>query len=433
MISGFFICAYWLFFRQETHHGLNRGYLLSTMLLSLLLPLTPTFFSYYVPGELVSIVLPFVEVGQSSIHPNEGQSLSFSTLVYLVWGLGSIILLFRTVAGILKIKNLRGQNISIDGHSVAFIENIKSPFSFFNRIFIAKDHNYNPSELKQVVLHESSHARLGHTFDLILMHVIQIVTWWNPFNYLYKSFLRESHEYQVDAYVISQEDAQTYSRFLVSNAQLQTTFSLAHHLFSQPLKQRIIMMQKHLTTRPNSMKYLLIFPILATAIFFHSCKDQVVDAADVQVPETYEIQSKDTIFTFDPETKSETMKIVDANKTVYKVVDEMPRFPGCESLAGEERSKCSSKNLLNYIYTSVKYPEAAKAEGVEGTVICKFVVSKSGHVENIELAKDPGAGMGDEVLRVVRKMADEKEWVPGQHNGQEVNVAFTLPVKFKLE
>ncbi len=41
--------------------------------------------------------------------------------------------------------------------------------------------------------------------------------------------------------------------------------------------------------------------------------------------------------------------------TIYKVVEEMPRFPGCEHLPQDERKQCSDKKLFNHIYKNIKY------------------------------------------------------------------------------
>jgi len=122
---------------------------------------------------------------------------------------------------------------------------------------------------------------------------------------------------------------------------------------------------------------------------------------------------------------------------LYKKVEEMPRFPGCENMEGtvKELTKCSNEKLIQYIYQNLRYPETARKAGVEGTVVIQFVVNKSGKIKNETIARDIGENCGSEALKVVKTMADNSSlnWRPGMENGSPVDVLWTLPVKFKLE
>lgn len=179
-------------------------------------------------------------------------------------------------------------------------------------------------------------------------------------------------------------------------------------------------------------------------IFIHACtEDQALagensssikaEKQDSQ-PESYELEVKDTIVTFNADTFEETFQVVSGKKRIYNVVDQMPIFPGCEDrLEGEALSQCSNQKLLNFIYNNIKYPKAAQDKGVEGTVVVKFVVNKDGYIDNREFLKTLGEGIEETVNDMLDKMQYEIKWRPGINNGKEVNVAYTLPVKFKLE
>jgi protein TonB len=124
----------------------------------------------------------------------------------------------------------------------------------------------------------------------------------------------------------------------------------------------------------------------------------------------------------------------DYNK-VYVRSEVMPRFPGCEDLEGtnEEKAKCAEKKMNEYIYTNLKYPEEAKKNGVQGQVVLKFVVTKEGKIIDVELLRDPGAGLGEAAKEVVLSMNDiPQRWSSGKMKGIPVNVWYTLPVKFSL-
>jgi protein TonB len=116
---------------------------------------------------------------------------------------------------------------------------------------------------------------------------------------------------------------------------------------------------------------------------------------------------------------------------IFKVVEDMPRFPGCEDISGKtEREQCAQQKMLEFIYKNIKYPTIARENGVEGTAVIRFVVEPDGSITNAEVVRDIGAGCGAEALRVVQTMP---KWVPGKQRGKAVRVQFNLPVKFKLE
>ena len=120
---------------------------------------------------------------------------------------------------------------------------------------------------------------------------------------------------------------------------------------------------------------------------------------------------------------------------VYKVVDQMPMWPGCESEGSyADRKACADRKMLEYIYNNIRYPKEARENGVEGMAVVSFVVEKDGRVSQVKIVRDPGAGTGRAAAKVVKMMElDEIYWVPGRQKGKPVRVQFNLPVKFKLE
>jgi len=121
-----------------------------------------------------------------------------------------------------------------------------------------------------------------------------------------------------------------------------------------------------------------------------------------------------------------------ASKAVFKEVDSMPRFPGCEqkAISVEELNNCSKQELLMFVYKNVKYPKAAIAKNISGTVVVNFVVEADGSITKPKIKRSIGGGCDEEVLRVVGEMP---LWVPGTNKGEAVAVEFNLPVKFKFD
>ena len=125
----------------------------------------------------------------------------------------------------------------------------------------------------------------------------------------------------------------------------------------------------------------------------------------------------------------------DEPEEIFRIVEQMPRFPGCENKGSKaDKDACAQKKLLEFIYANIKYPAIARENGVEGACVIQFVVEKSGKVTDARVVRDIGAGCGEEALRVVKLMNKQsKVWTPGKQRGRSVRVQFTLPVKFKLQ
>ena len=115
---------------------------------------------------------------------------------------------------------------------------------------------------------------------------------------------------------------------------------------------------------------------------------------------------------------------------IFKVVEESPKFPGCEEVADEvEQKKCAESKMIQFLFENINYPAEARKKKVEGMVIIGFIVEKDGSISHTRIIRDPGGGCGEEALRVVKLMP---KWNPGMHKGLLVRVEYNLPVKFSM-
>ena len=103
---------------------------------------------------------------------------------------------------------------------------------------------------------------------------------------------------------------------------------------------------------------------------------------------------------------------------IFTAVEQMPQFPGGE---GE---------LLKYISSHIKYPTMAAENNIQGRVVVKFVVQKSGKVGEVVVLRGKDPDLDKEAVRVVKTLPD---FIPGKMNGQAVSVWYTLPINFKLQ
>lgn len=101
----------------------------------------------------------------------------------------------------------------------------------------------------------------------------------------------------------------------------------------------------------------------------------------------------------------------------FTTVEQMPQYPG-----GEEE-------LMKFILGNLRYPSVAKEVGIEGRVIIRFVVSRNGDVQNVEVLRGLDPSCDKEAVRVVKMMPN---WIPGKQNGRNVPVFFTIPIVYRL-
>ena len=106
-------------------------------------------------------------------------------------------------------------------------------------------------------------------------------------------------------------------------------------------------------------------------------------------------------------------------EVVFVIVETMPEFPG------------GQQALFKYLSENVKYPAIAQENGIQGRVICQFVVNKDGAIVDVEVVRSGGdASLDKEAVRVIKSMP---KWKPGKQRGKAVRVKYTVPVNFRLQ
>ena len=128
-----------------------------------------------------------------------------------------------------------------------------------------------------------------------------------------------------------------------------------------------------------------------------------------------ETQSTEIVEFKDESTEPEVMVVEDEKP--YEAVEQMPTFPGGET------------ELMKFIRDNLRYPVIAKENGIQGRVILRFVISKTGTIKNVTVLRSLDPTCDKEAIRLIKSMP---KWIPGKQNGYNVPVYFTLPIVFKL-
>lgn len=178
------------------------------------------------------------------------------------------------------------------------------------------------------------------------------------------------------------------------------------------------MMNRQRSKSIGKLKYLLFVPVaalLAAACAGNQKQDTAeggpmeeiavvgygVDSVEKQPAANMDVTAKDVI-----------------EGTVYDMVEINPQFPG------------GNQELMAYLAKNIRYPVTAQENGIQGRVICQFVITKDGKVENIKVMRGVSPELDKEAVRVIQEMP---AWTPGRQDGEAVNVRFTLPITFRLQ
>ena len=102
---------------------------------------------------------------------------------------------------------------------------------------------------------------------------------------------------------------------------------------------------------------------------------------------------------------------------IYTHVDQKAEFPG------------GVQALYKYLGDNIHYPDAARENGIQGTVMLQFTVNADGSIQDIVVKRSPDISLEKEAVRVVKSMP---KWKPGENNHKKVRSKFSLPVAFKL-
>ena len=266
-----FLAIYDFFLSKETFFTKNRWYLLSTSILSFLLPLIkiPTL-QKAVPVEY-TILLPEIVLSPQKVIEQASWYQSINYVDVLFW-LGSAVF---TVFFLIKLEKiirliLKNRLIKKEGYTLVVLPKETKAFSFFNFIFIGE--NISEYQKEKIIQHELVHSKQKHSLDLLLFELLKIAMWFNPMIYIYQKRITLVHEYISDEVITKSTQKEHYINNILSDLFQVENISFINQFYKHSLiKKRIIMMTKQKSKQIKQLKYLLLIPLLATMLVYTSC------------------------------------------------------------------------------------------------------------------------------------------------------------------
>jgi hypothetical protein len=248
--------------KNDSHFQACRLYLLASLVAAHVLPLVR------VTSPFRRVVVPAGFLADLDATMASASGWSWQQALIWVYAAGAAFVFLRLAWHLWRLLRVaRRHPVAYrDGVRVVYVDEDCPPFSFFRTAFVHRPTAGDEQALDQVVAHERTHIRQGHSLDIMLIQLAAIAQWFNPFIWLYKTALRELHEYLADREVLAQGfDPFTYRRILFEQHLGARSFEFAHHLRHSQIKRRLAMMTRR--SGPwTVLTYLLALPAVGLLV-----------------------------------------------------------------------------------------------------------------------------------------------------------------------
>ena len=462
-VLGILYVPYTLLLRKEDFLRFNRLTLLGILALSIGLPLCnihalsadnqPVVHAAQL--QMIEIGIPIMQMADETDGPSHTSSPTWFQVASLIFLLGMMTVLFLRLIQMGKMgSEIRKGSLwhSVeDGVDIHCHAGAVAPYSWLHHIVISlEDYEKNGHE---IILHEKGHIHNLHSFDILLLTLVEMLQWWNPLVYMLGMSLRDVHEYEADDYVLHQGvSLRDYQNLLIRKAVGASSYTFANNFNHSLTKKRITMMCKKKSNPWMRSKALYAVPMVAIALsafatpaFVNPIEKDMESGGTSSLTEG-KVTNNFPIGQTDQQKKKGTAKM--KGDKVLDTCDKLPEFEG-----GQEQ-------LMKLLQANVRYPETAQSMGVQGRIVVEFIVEKDGSVSDVKVCKkditpslesatvityadeEDKPKPTEEELRKATKALEEEtirvarltsgKWTPGEQDGQKVRVKFSLPLTFRL-
>ncbi len=274
LVSSIFISYYWLALRNKKFHYYNRFYLLTTSVISLIIPLLNfNWFSIKEPvlygsSEVLQFVLP---LATTTTTTNE-----FEWMDFILIGSFLITMVLLIILGIqifrIQILKRKSEVTPMDDFDFINTKAENAPFSFLNNLFWKETISLLDKGVRQIFKHEITHIQQKHTWDRIYCQVVASICWMNPMNWIIQKELMTIHEFIADEEAVGNENVEIFAKMLLQTHYGNHFLNPTHQFFYSSIKRRIIMLTTSKNIKYSYVRRLMVLPILVIAVGLVSIK-----------------------------------------------------------------------------------------------------------------------------------------------------------------
>lgn len=263
ILIAFYLC-FKCFLSREKMHKVNRIVIVSTSILSFVLPLCAI--TIHKTANIPETIVPEIINEVGTMEPSvigKTSKMPWEPLIITIFWLGAFFVLCRTLLGIYRVVRLinSGERKELYGSEVIVCDKNIPPFSWMKWIVMSKE-DFNSGN-RLILEHEKAHIRLGHSIDVLLFDLMSVFQWFNPAAWLFKRELRAVHEYEADDAVLREgANIKEYQYSLIRKAVSASGYSITNSFNHSILKNRITMMSKSNATAMKWPGVAYILPLV---------------------------------------------------------------------------------------------------------------------------------------------------------------------------
>lgn len=273
---GVLFFYYKFFLEKENMHVFKRFYLLAALILSFTIPLI-TFTVTAGLNENTMVILPEKQLGiEENFYTLFLEKLPI--ILGVIYGIGVLVFAFRFSKNLFQIihKIKFNPKQKLAQYIQVLLQDKVLPHTFFNYIFLNKT-EFEAQEIpSEVLIHEQTHAKQKHSIDILIIELIQVFFWFNPFIYFLKHSIKLNHEFLADEAVLSQGITPRHYQklLLVFSSNTQTPY-LANSINYSLIKKRFTVMKTQTSKKSISIRVLLLMPLLTFLIYSFSTTEEI--------------------------------------------------------------------------------------------------------------------------------------------------------------
>ena len=368
------------FLEKESIHRLKRFYLLGALLFSLIVPAL-VFMEYVEAKPVKQISYPTeqaVQQPEDIINVPTALETGVLDMATLLWSIYFIGLFFFGIKFVRNLIHIFFRIRKNPKHKLARITQVLlqekiTPHTFMSYIFLNKSKFESNQIPKEVLLHEETHAKQKHSWDVLFVELLQVIFWVNPLIYLSKKAIKLNHEFLADQSVLENNIDQTsYKNTLLSYLSPDSEKKyqpLSNAINYSSIKKRFKIMKKQTSKTGIVLRSTVLLPLLAILLYgFSETKiivkkeksNSSIQTTDLEI--TPEIKIYDSLakkYNAIPiEKRNIPLKDLNILETIYRNMsaaqkDEAQPFPEC--LPEEKQEDATKKQIVTYNKLAKKY------------------------------------------------------------------------------
>ncbi|WP_281989545.1 M56 family metallopeptidase [Aquimarina aggregata] len=260
ILLAIFYLVYYVLLRKNTFFTVNRHFLLTGILFSLVLPFVEFTFITFIDQPDIYLIAS----KQNSPINEVSTKVNWWLIGFITYLLGVFVFSIRFAIQLISLfKLIQNHNYSQETKfKFVQVQEDISPFSFFNYIV------YNPKlhssqELSMILKHEKVHVTQNHTLDIIITNLFLIFQWINPIVWFYKKSTEQNLEFIADRETINQVNSKKEYFMTLVSVSSNNYSTITNNFYQSLIKKRIVMLNKQNSQKKQLWKIAIVIPLLS--------------------------------------------------------------------------------------------------------------------------------------------------------------------------